>query len=242
MSPASLTLLRERIEQIAGDHAPPPAAQLDHGAPQPWPAAVHEVLSDRPARGILLAWALARTAAEQHRTGVWIGRETWPYPPTARRHGGLIDNALFVDARAAAERVWAADLAARCRAVAVVVADGSGLDMAASRRLQLAAAAGRVAVLLARPTRELKAPTAAGARWRVTPRPTAGDRPAWTLELLRCKGLQPTPARTPGSPGNLWAVETNRETGALCLAPAVGERTGRPADEPAPPPHAAAAG
>jgi hypothetical protein len=82
--------------------------------------------------------------------------------------GWLVGRSLFIDPPHGDERIWAIDLAMRCPAFAVVVADGSGLEMAHSRRLQLAAQEGRSLALLARPTRDEQCISAAATRWRVS--------------------------------------------------------------------------
>lgn len=99
-------------------------------------------------------------------------------------------------------KLWAIDTALRCPGVTAVVADGSGLDMAASRRLQLAAARSGALVLLARPPAERGEISAATTRWRVTreesPEIADGDEGfaptargvRWRAELLRAKGAQ----------------------------------------------------
>lgn len=104
--------------------------------------------------------------------------------------GLLLSRSLFVDA--ARHRPWAIEAALRCPSVAAVVADGSGLDMRATRRMQLAAEAGRSFGLLARPAREERELSAAATRWRVrrSLRRDADPRPRWTIELLRCKSVR----------------------------------------------------
>lgn len=104
--------------------------------------------------------------------------------------GLLLSRSLFVDA--ARNRPWAIEAALRCASVAAVVADGSGLDMKATRRLQLAAEAGGSFGLLARPAREERELSAAATRWRVrrSARQDAVARPRWTIELLRCKSVR----------------------------------------------------
>ncbi len=102
--------------------------------------------------------------------------------------GLLLKRSLFIDPPDDASRLWAIDLALRCPAIIVVVADGSGLRMAETRRLQLAAEASRGLALLARPPDELAELSAATTRWRVGPAPSPTGRPRWFVELLRCKG------------------------------------------------------
>jgi hypothetical protein len=101
----------------------------------------------------------------------------------------LFARSLFVAPTDAAGRLWAVDAALRCPTVTAVVVDASGFDMAATRRLALAANTGEALALLARPPHEERALSAAATRWRVT---RAGDSlaPCWRLELLRAKPPQ----------------------------------------------------
>lgn len=152
---------------------------------------------------------------------LWIGRRVWPYGRALVRAGPkgaqLLARSLFVAtpdeavgvrgrrARGgrtdpgspddAGARLWALDLALRCRAVAAVVADGRGFAMAASRRLQVAAEAGHAFVVLARPAEEFDVPSAAAVRFVVTraaidadARPGAPRSCAWSITLRRAKG------------------------------------------------------
>lgn len=115
----------------------------------------------------------------------------------------LLEHSLLVDAAPAQRRLWAVDAALRCPSVAVVVADGSGFDMAATRRLQLAAATGQGLGLLLRPPWEAKSLSAATTRWRVSrSAPVDGAaRPRWWLELSRSKGLSTHGPTGPGPTG-----------------------------------------
>lgn len=133
------------------------------------------------------------------RRAVWIGRRCWPYPPALVWRGPsgtdrrLLHASLFVDPASRQERVWAIELAARCVGVGAVIADGSGLSMAETRRLQLAST--NTPLLVARPARESRELSAARTRWRVEPcaiDENESDRcQGWAVELMRCKGLRP---------------------------------------------------
>lgn len=148
---------------------------------------------------------------------VWVG--LWPHAVAVVRAGLPLSRCLVVRAASAADRLWAADLA--LRGGVVVVADGSGLDLPATRRLQLAAEAGGGLCLLARPAREEKELSASATRWRVecAPSPTMNRR--WRVGLLRCKGMRPGGARE-------WVVE--HATGALRVAPDLRDRPGEAAN------------
>lgn len=164
--------------------------------------------------GILAAVALGTIADHAHAGRVlWIGRRCWPYPPSLVGPSGnrrLLERSVFVDPPTRDERLWAMDVALRSAAALVVVADGAGLTMAGSRRLQLAAEAGGTVGLLARPHKERGELSAAATRWLVSPGPV--DRlkpvtPTWTVELLRRKGLRPI-----AEDARRWAVRLDDGT------------------------------
>ena len=165
---------------------------LDHGQKsQAWTPAV-AVLMDAAAQ----AWR------DSGGLVVWIGRAVWPYavslPAAVAADSVLIDPAP-------GERLWAIDLALRSQAATAVVADGSGLSLRATRRLQLAAEAGRALGLLARPGHEASHRSAAAYRWMVRRVPVEmssiqreqrrqeHDPPRWEVELLRGKDAAAVP-------------------------------------------------
>ncbi|MHC5023559.1 MAG: hypothetical protein ACYTGG_06560, partial [Planctomycetota bacterium] len=152
----------------------------------------------------------------------------------------LLRRSLFVDPPDGAARLWAIDLAARCPAVAAVVADGRGLRLAHTRRLQLAAERSGSLVLLARPPGELRELSVAGTRWRLERTRSSGANPRWRLELLRCKGSRrgraaggggarsegsgDTNAATEAMSCSGWMLEWDRVQGAVCLPADVVDR------------------
>lgn len=149
---------------------------------------------------------------------VWIGRRVFPYPLTLARHDGVLAASVFVDPPSAAARLWAIDLALRCGAPTAVIADGEGLTLPHTRRLQLAASAGCGIALLARPPSEIRTLSAATTRWRVTPRASSNSCASWTLSLIRSKD-HPTLMDETGRS----VVEWRDEEGCVTI-PAVVER------------------
>ncbi|MFT3686401.1 MAG: hypothetical protein QM783_16015 [Phycisphaerales bacterium] len=164
------------------------------------------------------------------RHAVWIGEAVWPHPPTLAARG-ILARCLFVRAGNAGERLWASDLALRSGAVALVIGDGSRFDVSATRRLQLAAEAGGVPCLLARPPRERAELSAATTRWHVGVVPAQPDQsiPArrWTVELLRCKGVQPA-----STAPRRWILEQPHATGDGLVARELFDRPGDTAAAP----------
>ena len=195
--------------------------------------------------GVVRALAGANASASQGQGCVlWVGRRVWPMPAALVRLPGrsgedrsLLERSVMVDADGPAERLWAIDTALRSAAASVIVADGSGLDMASTRRLQLSAessgsCAGAVC-LLARPLRERRALSAAATRWLVEPDPcepvpskndlSTDDGPGWAVELLRRKGLRPE------GHAHRWRVRSCHATGDVRVVPIAADRSGPPA-------------
>jgi hypothetical protein len=156
--------------------------------------------------------------------------------PEFKIQDSLLPRSIFIDPPDDASRVWAIDLALRSSAADVVIADGSKLKMAESRRLQLAAARGRALGLLARPSWEGAELSAAATRWRVRRTPSPSHAPRWIVELLRCKqfqgrsGLQVSSAvGACGRDGGMgaWEVEYGAP-GCVHLVADVVDRSGSP--------------
>jgi len=173
--------------------------------------------------------ALRPTGEVEKRAGlaIWIGRACWPSVIGLAHAGDLLRHSVLVDdaprGNVVGERLWAIDLALRSPSVAVVIADGSGLDLAATRRLQLAAERGAVEkggaggaglALLARPPAERSSLSAASTRWCVAPSCSGHHRSIGVrIELLRRKGLRPT--CTTGAAMSAWSLEQDDATGDL---------------------------
>jgi protein ImuA len=139
----------------------------------------------------------------------------------ARAYGlAWLSRCLWIDPPDAGARLWAIDSALRCSGL-VVIADGTGLDAAGSRRLQLAAEAGGTFGVLARPPREAAAASFAWSRWSVawaTPADHAASVGArWVLSLVRCKGLQRVHSHK-------WIIEGDERGGVVALSTEVADR------------------
>ena len=149
-----------------------------------------------------------------------------PVAPGGEQGRDLLCCSVFIDPPDDASRLWAIDLALRCPAVVAVVADGRGLELPQTRRLQLAAESGAVLGLLGRPPGELERRSTASTRWRV--RPVPGPRPRWAVELLRCKGAHRQTAAAMRDVGG-WMLELDRVKGVVSALAEVGDRSGAPA-------------
>ncbi|MEK6675410.1 MAG: hypothetical protein AABZ47_07110 [Planctomycetota bacterium] len=167
-----------------------------------------------------LAWRVIESASYPQQI-VWIGDRCFPYPRVLVRGDGddrrLLERSIFVSTHNPNDRLWAIDLSLRSPVVGLAIADGSRFDMAATRRIQLLAKVHGTLALIVRPPWEGIELSAAETRWllrweaplpNVTGKEPVGYGPRWSMELLRCKGLQPDDAR------RRWVLEWNR---AACL-------------------------
>lgn len=126
---------------------------------------------------------------------------------------------LMVDVARAEERIWAIDAGLRCGGM-IVLADGSGLDTAATRRLQLAAEAGGSLGLIARPPRERDRISIAETRWEVSPAISPNECARWVLRVMRSRG---SAAACPQV-----LVECGHDGSVVCVPEQVGQRPGAP--------------
>lgn len=246
---------------------PGPAPVVSLGGPEidralPWGGlvrgALHEILEEPGSAGAadgFAAFLLARlaTAAPSSpvlsrpvasRPVLWVcaarGSYAPPYAPGLRAFGLDPARVLVARARRDADLLWAIEEATRTPALAAVLGEVRAADFTASRRLQLAAAASGVTVLLrrsvavARDGTDMLPASAAASRWLVTPAPSGcgprgdaprGDEPAagclgaprWRVALLRCRG---------GRPHN-WLMEWNDATSNLSVVAPAGDRPDR---------------
>ena len=122
---------------------------------------------------------------------LWIGQRVWPYGHALKRQPRLFDASICINTHDKTQQFWAIDIALRSAGTgAVIIADASGLPLAMSRRLQLAAESGGSLALLARPPWEERELSVAATRWRVRSAAGSSDTPRWSLTLMRCKGSQ----------------------------------------------------
>jgi protein ImuA len=126
---------------------------------------------------------------------------------------------ILVETRQERQALWAIEEALRSGApVAVAGAVGTGLDLKASQRLQLAARSSGLPLLLLRPVAATGA-SAAATRWRIGAAEAARDRFGliagwrWRVHLERCRN---------GRPGE-WLVEWDHVAHRFSLAAALAD-------------------
>jgi hypothetical protein len=224
----TLAELAERIEAVErGQRVLPSGSAVQTGLPVPLQSlaqgVLHEWLCPDEGRGrswmppLFLFGYLAQCALrEEPSLVIWIGRRVWPQAHAlAHISRNLLASSLLVDPVSAdtdgSDRLWTMDVCLRSPAAAVVIADASGMQLAHSRRLQLAAESGRALTLLARSEREQGTLSASPLRWRIDRVRSPTSRPRWQCELVRCKGVQ----RCDGMEGAALLLEHDRATSGV---------------------------
>ncbi len=183
-------------------------------------AAVHEA-SGAAADGFIAALA-ARLAGPV----LWCVHEAAAdrlYAPGLARFGLGPDRLTVAVCPNRTECLWAMEEGLRAGVLAAVVSEPDGaVDLTASRRLQLAAEAGRTTgfVLVRGGRRGRLAPSALASRWRVVPVPALGRGTGlrWRARLLRCRG---------GGEGT-WEIDWDETADRFGLAAAVADRPVEP--------------
>jgi protein ImuA len=143
-----------------------------------------------------------------------------PYGHGLAQLGLDVGRLILVDAASDREALWAIEETLRSEAAPAVVAGvvEKSLDLTASRRLNLAAAAHATPLLLLRAAGT--ATSAAATRWRVAAAPAGRDRfgafaeERWHVMLERCRN---------GRPGQ-WLIEWNHVAHRFRVAQGVADR------------------
>lgn len=193
---SAVSALRRRLESTLN---PAPAAErrelqsavgpLRFGALHEWLGVVAGIGREGWSPPICLLASLADELIRESADArvVWIGRECWPYPLLLDRQRHVLAASVFIDPPDDAGRLWCIDVASRCEHQTLVIADGCGLTLAHTRRLQLAAGAGRGMCVLARPGWEERELSAAATRWVVSRERSETHRPRWAIAQVRNK-------------------------------------------------------
>ncbi len=176
---------------------------------------LHAVTAEDPGAGTGFAATLLGRLATPKAPALWILRGRDLYAPGLAAYGLTPDRLVAVRAVRAVDALWAMEEALRCSALSAVLGELEGLDLTASRRLQLAAESSGVTGFLldlgagmsSRRSGRPEGLSAAVTRWRLdaapsqdeeedrAPRPAGGlpglGAPRWSVALERCRGGRP---------------------------------------------------
>lgn len=124
---------------------------------------------------------------------VWVDRRC--FPTSHFLHEILPEcPSLFVHTQNREQHLWAIIQALHAPSTLAVIADGKALNIAATRRLQLAARQGNSLCFLIRPLSEQLTCSFATSKWKISAFPSPTTDPAWLLELLYYRGMRIDPA------------------------------------------------
>jgi protein ImuA len=203
-------LARGGLHEIAQAHA----TGADAGAASGFVIALLARLAAEAAGAVL--WCLARPGLYE------VGL---PYGPGLAAYGLDPARLILARARRPAEVLWAMREGLEAGPLMAVVGEVDALDLAASRRLQLAAEASGVSAFLLRAVADERTPSAALSRWCIGAASGEGlppfglgwARPCWQVDLTRSRGGQ-------GAPRG-WLLEWHHETGDFAVAALSAERS-----------------
>jgi protein ImuA len=199
--------------------------------------ALHEIVAEAAdgaaARGFVLR-LLAGLAAQG--PVLWCLDDPDLYGPGLLRLGLAPDRLILARTRRDADLLWAMEEGLRTPGLAAVLGEPHGLDLTASRRLQLAAeSVGGLGLVLHRAEAGKAGATVAVTRWRVASVPSLAAAPGlgaprdfglmrgrWRVSLERCRGASPM---DDGGYGQ-WLVEEEDAARAVAVAPELGDRSG----------------
>lgn len=177
-------------------------------------AGVNSALSDDAAATLFTAGIAARLNANV----LWVLQRRDLFAPALVQAGLSPQRLIYAECRNDDEALAVIEEGLRHGSLAAVVGEIGRMNMAAARRLQLAAERyGTMGLLLRRWRKSgadpLAAPSAAVTRWRIGCEPSqalavAGIvRPRWRIELVRQRG----------GPAHCWTLEGVDEAGRLAL-------------------------
>jgi len=199
--------------------------------------ALHEVAAAGPdlasdAAATLFQAALAARFARAAGNGqiLWAVTRRDLFAPGLAQAGLTPDRVLYAECRNDAELLAVMEDGVRHGGLAAVLGEVKRADMAATRRLQLAAESHGLPALLLRRRRRaeedpLAPPSAAVTRWRIGCAPSAPvpydglGRARWQVELVRQRG----------GPPHEWLLEAPDAEARFALPAAIADRTDRAA-------------
>jgi protein ImuA len=231
---------KSRIHKVQEGIVPFGVPAIDVALPEHGLAcgALHEMAGAGPdiEHGCAAALLAAGMLGRGRGTVLWVVERPGLFAPALSQVGLHPDRVIFAQAGRPDGVLLAMEEGLRHRGLGGVVGElGGRLALTHSRRLQLAAeASGVMAIVLRRSRRHddpaLSQPSAAITRWRVgmlpspPPLPHAPDTPGlararWRLELMRCRGGQPSS----------WIVEACDAKGRLRLVAELAHGSSAPA-------------
>ncbi|MBV8390128.1 MAG: Error-prone repair protein ImuA [Mucilaginibacter sp.] len=171
--------------------------------------ALHELLCSTPGQAAATAGFIAGilgTLMKQGGACLWIGSSGKLFPASLSAFSVEADRVIFIDLKKGKDILWVTEEALKCEGLAAVIAEVQDINLAQSRRLQLAVESSKVTGFILRTDLQKSKTNTSVARWRISsiPSETEGGLPGvgfprWQVELLKVRN---------GNPG-VWKMEWN---------------------------------
>lgn len=202
---ADLRARIRRIEGVGGDGArslPFGVAAIDAALPAgglPL-GCLHALVGEEGGAGTAFAAALLGRLATARAPALWVLRGRDLHAAGVAAFGLTPDRLIAVRAVRRSDALWVMEEGLRCGALSAVLGEIDGVDLTASRRLQLAAESSGVTGFLLRSEGERRLPESASVavtRWRLAASPSRfADEPGvgaarWRVTLERCRSGRP---------------------------------------------------
>jgi len=168
---------------------------------------IHELLCPTPEQAAATSGFIAGILGLLMKQGgvcLWIGSSRKLFPSSLAAFNIEPDKMIFIDPKREKDVLWVTEEALKCEGLVAVIAELQDINLAQSRRLQLAVESSKVTgFILRNDLRKAKTSTCA-ARWQITPIPSKTEDglpgvgfPRWQVELLKVRN---------GNPG-IWKME-----------------------------------
>jgi len=169
--------------------------------------ALHELVCPTPEQSAATSGFIAGilgTLMKQGGTCLWIGSSRKLFPSSLSIFNLEPDRVIFIDLKRERDVLWVTEESLKCEGLTAVISELQDINIAQSRRLQLAVESSKVTGFILR-TDIYKAKTSTCvARWRISPIPSETEDglpgigfPRWQVELLKVRN---------GNPG-VWRME-----------------------------------
>lgn len=135
---------------------------------------------------------------------LWISSSRKLFPSSLSVFNVEPDRVIFIDLKRERDVLWVTEEALKCEGLSAVVAELQDINIAQSRRLQLAVESSKITGFILRPNLNKTKTSTCVARWRISPIPSETEDglpgvgfPRWQVELLKVRN---------GNPG-VWKIE-----------------------------------
>lgn len=168
---------------------------------------LHELICPTPEQAAATSGFVAGLLGKlmkQRGTCLWIGSSRKLFPSSLSMFNVEPDRMVFIDLKREKDVLWAAEEALKCEGLTAVIAELQDINIAQSRRLQLAVESSKVTGFILRTDIHKAKTTTCVARWRISSIPSETEDglpgvgfPRWQVELLKVRN---------GNPG-IWRIE-----------------------------------